>query len=123
VIHLDSHIVVWAYGKRSRLSSTARRMLASESCQISPAVLLEIEGLFELGRIASDADTIVSGFRRQIELTISETSFRDVVDVGRTFAWTHEPFDRLIVANAMADGVRLLTADDHILRHFKDAVW
>lgn len=98
-------------------------MLASESCQISPAVLLEIEGLFELGRIASDAETIVSGLRRQVELTFSQTPFLDVVNATRTFAWTHEPFDRLIVANAMADGVRLLTADDHILSHFKDAVW
>jgi PIN domain nuclease of toxin-antitoxin system len=98
-------------------------MLATEACQISPAVLLEIEGLFELGRIATDADAIVSGFRRHIELTLSETPFLDVVESARAFAWTHEPFDRLIVANAMADGVRLLTADEHILRHFKDALW
>jgi PIN domain nuclease of toxin-antitoxin system len=123
VIHLDSHIVVWAYGKRSRLSSMARTVLASEVCQISPAVLLEIEGLFELGRIALDVETIVEGLRPQIELTLSETPFLDIVDAARTFAWTHEPFDRLIVANAMADGVKLLTADEHILRHFKDAVW
>jgi PIN domain nuclease of toxin-antitoxin system len=98
-------------------------VLSSEACQISPAVLLEIDGLFELGRIASDADTVVSGFRRQIELAISETPFLDVVDAARAFAWTHEPFDRLIVANAMTDGARLLTADGHILSHFKDAVW
>jgi PIN domain nuclease of toxin-antitoxin system len=123
VIHLDSHIVVWTYARRSRLSATARRMLAAEACQISPAVLLEIEGLFELGRIATDAETIVSSVRRQIDLTISETPFLDVVDAARAFAWTHEPFDRLIVGNAMADGVRLLTADEHILRHFKAAVW
>jgi PIN domain nuclease of toxin-antitoxin system len=98
-------------------------MLATEPCQISPAVLLEIEGLFELGRIAADAETIVSGFRRHIELTFSETPFLDVVESARSFAWTHEPFDRLIVANAMADGVRLLTADQRILRHYNDAVW
>ena len=46
-----------------------------------------------------------------------------MVETARSFAWTREPFDRLIVANAMADGVRLLTADEMILRHFKDAVW
>jgi PIN domain nuclease of toxin-antitoxin system len=85
--------------------------------------VLEIEGLCELGRVASDADTIVSGVMRQLELTISETPFLDVVDAARGFAWTHEPFDRLIVANAMADGAQLLTADEHILRRFKDAVW
>jgi len=50
-------------------------------------------------------------------------AFGDVVAAARTFAWTREPFDRLIVANAMADGVRLPTADEHILQHFRDAVW
>ena len=63
MIHLDSHIVVWAYAKRGRLSAKARKILAAEDCQISAAVLLEIEGLFEIGRIAADAETIVSQSR------------------------------------------------------------
>jgi PIN domain nuclease of toxin-antitoxin system len=44
--------------------------------------------------------------------------------VGKsTFAWTRDPFDRLIVANAMADGAPLITADETILANFRDAVW
>jgi PIN domain nuclease of toxin-antitoxin system len=123
VIHLDSHIVIWAYAKRSRLSATARKLLANEACQISPAALLEIEGLFEQGRIAADSATIASSLARQVALTVSDTAFFDVVDAARSFAWTRDPFDRLIVANAMADRVRLLTADALILRHFPGAVW
>ena len=38
-----------------------------------------------------------------------------MVEAARTFAWTRDPFDRLIVANAIADGVKLLTADEIIL--------
>jgi PIN domain nuclease of toxin-antitoxin system len=123
VIHLDSHVIVWAYARRSRLSQTARRLLQREDCVVSPAALLEIEGLFEIGRIKEDAETILTGARRTAEIAIAATPFLDVVNAARAFAWTHEPFDRLIVGAAIADGVRLLTADDHILRHFKDAVW
>jgi PIN domain nuclease of toxin-antitoxin system len=45
-----------------------------------------------------------------------------VVNAARSFAWTHAPFDRLIVGAAMVEGVRLLTADATILQHYADAV-
>jgi len=79
--------------------------------------------LFELRRIAADATTILARLSEQIGLTVCETPFVHVVDAARTFAWTRDPFDRLIVANAMADGAPLLTADETILANFKDAVW
>lgn len=79
--------------------------------------------LFELRRIAADATAILARLSEQIGLTVCETPLIRVVDAARTFAWTRDPFDRLIVANAMADGARLLTADQTILANFKDAVW
>ncbi|HXQ13299.1 MAG TPA: PIN domain-containing protein, partial [Caulobacteraceae bacterium] len=123
MIHLDAHVAVWAHASRSRLSSSARRLLVQDSCQVSPVVLLEVEMLFELRRIAADATTILARLSEQIGLTVCETPFVHVVDAARTFAWTRDPFDRLIVANAMADGAPLLTADETILANFKDAVW
>jgi PIN domain nuclease of toxin-antitoxin system len=123
VIHLDSHVAVWIDAGRSRLSSTARRLIASGPCYISPMAVMEIEILFEIGRLAQAADEVVAGVRRQIDLTVSDVPFARVVETARGFAWTRDPFDRLIVANAMADGARLLTADTTILANFKDAVW
>jgi PIN domain nuclease of toxin-antitoxin system len=123
VIHLDAHVAVWAHASRSRLSSSARRLLARDPCQVSAVVLLEIEMLFELRRIAADATAVLARLGEQIGLTVCETPFVRIVDTARTFAWTRDPFDRLIVANAMADGARLLTADETILANFNDAVW
>ena len=90
---------------------------------MSPIVLLEIEMLFELRRVVSDGAETLARLSQQIGLTVCDTPFSHVVDAARTFAWTRDPFDRLIVANAMADGARLLTADETILANFKDAVW
>ena len=123
MIHLDAHVAVWAYASRRRLSSSARRLLARGSCQVSPIVLLEIEMLFELRRVAADATAILTRLSEQIDLTVCDTPLVRVVETARTFAWTRDPFDRLIVANAMAEGARLLTADETILANFKDAVW
>jgi len=85
--------------------------------------VLELEVLFELKRIANDSTEIVADLHRQFGLTVASTPFMAVVEASRTFAWTREPFDRLIVANAIADGAHLLTADATILANFKEAVW
>jgi PIN domain nuclease of toxin-antitoxin system len=85
--------------------------------------VLELEVLFELRRVANDAAQMVADLKRQFGLTVTQTPFTDIVDAARTFAWTRDPFDRLIVANAMVDGARLITADETILANFKDAVW
>jgi PIN domain nuclease of toxin-antitoxin system len=50
MIHLDTHVAVRAYARRSRLSATALRLIERGPCQISPMTLLEIEMLFEMGR-------------------------------------------------------------------------
>ena len=123
MIHLDAHVAVWARAGRNRLSSSARRLIGSEPCQISPMAVLELEVLFELKRIANDSTEIVADLHRQFGLTVASTPFMAVVEASRTFAWTREPFDRLIVANAIADGAHLLTADATILANFKEAVW
>jgi PIN domain nuclease of toxin-antitoxin system len=123
VIHLDAHVAIWAYAGRSRLSSSARRLLGGNACQISPIVLLEIDLLYELRRVGDDAAAILARLTQQIDLTVCETPFTRVVDTARAFAWTRDPFDRLIVANAMAERAQLLTADATILANFKDAVW
>ena len=86
-------------------------------------VVLELETLHERGKLRNEPDRVIGILERNAGLSRSPATLDAVVDAARTFAWTRDPFDRLIVANAMADGVRLLTADDIILRHFKDAVW
>lgn len=86
-------------------------------------VAMELETLWEAGKLKSEPGRILATVERTFGVSRSEASFDSVVEAGRTFGWTRDPFDRLIVANAIADGVRLLTGDELILRHFRDAVW
>lgn len=109
--------------KAGRLSAKARRLIEREPCEISPAVLVELDMLFERGRVRVDADAILTRLRDTMGLTVSETRFIAITDCARALTWTRDPFDRLIVANAIADGVRLVTADELILANFPDAVW
>jgi PIN domain nuclease of toxin-antitoxin system len=86
-------------------------------------VLLELQLLHERGRIPQTAKSIFKGVADGMDLELSEAGFADVVEAAAGLDWTRDPFDRLIVATAAAEGSRLVTADEEILANFKLAVW
>jgi PIN domain nuclease of toxin-antitoxin system len=126
VIHLDTQIVAWLYLRKTRnLGDAAQKLLRRTSApMISPLVIVELEILTELGRISPPSvPAMIATLEEQIGLVQSDASMTAVSEAACRFAWTRDPFDRLIVANAMADGAKLITADQVILRHFDKAVW
>lgn len=126
MIHLDTQISVWLYQrKRNRLSSEAANLIKrGRGLVISPFVMIELEILHEADRIdIPSVEALMSSLQETFSIEVSLASLRDIADKARTFAWTRDPFDRLIVANAMADGATLVTADVHIVANFTDAVW
>lgn len=86
-------------------------------------VLLELQFLHERGRIPQTAQTIFEGVADGMDLELSEVGFADIVEAAAGLDWTRDPFDRLIVATAAAEGSHLVTADETILANFKLAVW
>lgn len=126
MIHLDTQIVAWLYLRKTRnLGDAAQSLLRRTSAPvISPLVIVELEILTELGRISPPSvPAMIAALEDQIGLVQSKASMAAVSEAACRFAWTRDPFDRLIVANAMADGAKLITADQVILRHFDKAVW
>ncbi|MGH6986643.1 MAG: type II toxin-antitoxin system VapC family toxin [Caulobacteraceae bacterium] len=124
MIQLDTHMLVWLASRLvGWLSPLARRLVERESLQISPMVALELETLYEAGRLRSEAGRVLAVVERDYGLSRSQARFAAVIEAARSFAWTRDPFDRLIVANAMADAARLITADATILANFTGAVW
>lgn len=123
MIHLDTHVALWTHARRAhQISVTARRLIERGPSQVSPMVVLEMEILHEQGRLRPTPDAVLVDLGERLGLTVSEAPLQAIVLAARRFGWTRDPFDRLIVANAIAEGVRLVTADKTILLNFKDAV-
>ncbi len=80
-------------------------------------VELELEYLFETGRARAPASVVLRGLSRAVGLVRSAALFGTIIDEAKRLDWTRDPFDRLIVGNAIVDGVELLTADRTILKH------
>lgn len=124
MIHLDTQVAVWLFSHKPRqLSKTAARLIGRSELVLSPFVPVELEILVEIEKIALDVDRLVRDLTADFDVQFSSASTVAIMEQARKFAWTRDPFDRLIVANAMADGAKLVTADGHIGAHFKDAVW
>ncbi len=124
MIFLDTHAVVWLYQKdKDRFSDLALQLLESDDLRISPAVSLELEYLYEIGRLTERSRTILSWLGRSIRLREDDAAFTAVVEASLDASWTRDPFDRLIVAQASIHDAPLLSKDRTIRDHYRHARW
>ena len=111
VILLDTHAAIWMVKDHRR----ARPLAKLPRLYLSPATVLELQFLAEVGRVrfadqASPA-TLAADERWQLDDPPSGRWFAAACDV----AWTRDPFDRLLAAHARLRGWKLATADDVLL--------
>lgn len=121
---LDTHIVCWLFEARLDLfSENALTAIETGLLRISPMVSLELQYLYEIGRITLPASDVLTALAGDIDLRTSETPFADVVTRAQTLTWTRDPFDRIIVAETLVAGGVLVTRDEKIRAHAPCAVW
>lgn len=121
---LDTHAVVFLHaGETEQFGPTASHFLDSEELLIGPVVLLELQYLREIGRIAFDGRRIVDDLRQDIGLKVQDRRWLEVCMKATELSWTRDPFDRLIAAQALVEGQRLLTKDRAIRENCGLAFW
>ena len=59
----------------------------------------------------------------QLAVSVCDRPFGLIVEHARALHWTRDPFDRVIVAQALAVDAHLVTADTNIRDHVALAVW
>jgi PIN domain nuclease of toxin-antitoxin system len=124
MIFLDTHILMWLYtGNKSLFSGRAQQELQDGDLTISPIVLLELQYLFESKKIPVTGDAIFSDLQKRIGVRIAQTDNEIVMRAALPLSWTRDPFDRIIVAQALSQKAMLLTKDRTILRHYARAIW
>jgi PIN domain nuclease of toxin-antitoxin system len=123
--YLDTQVVIWlAAGKLSRFSSNARNLLEGSDLLLSPIVLLELEYLREFKRIKLPARDIERKVEHELGVRLCELPFATIAGAALDEKWSHDPFDRMIVANAKANGFAwLISADEGIRKHYPRTVW
>lgn len=124
VVYLDTHVVAWLYAGRSDLFPPGiRTAIDAATPRISPMVELELQYLFEIGRLKEPPDAVLPALRRSLGLVLCDRPFAEVSREGRRHGWTRDPFDRLITAQASVGEVRLITKNETILKNYARAFW
>ena len=123
VVHLDTHVAAWLYlGDLKRLKPVWKTLERS-ALIISPIVLLELQYLYEIGRATEPAEVVMTDLFDRVGLCLSDAPFSQIMQQALRQTWTRDPFDRLMVGNALVESRPLLTADKTILVHCRLARW
>jgi len=121
---LDTHVLLWSAQGSDRLSHETRRLLLDPTVDVvfSVVSVWEIVVKSSLGRtdFAVDPDALRAGALRA---GFGELPIRGnhVLDVARLPPLHQDPFDRILLAQARVENLRLLTADRRVLAYGEPA--
>jgi PIN domain nuclease of toxin-antitoxin system len=114
---LDTHVFLWSVTDDRKLSKAARKLiLDADDVFVSSASIWEASIKAGLGKLDVDVDLLVSeieasGFSELPVRAIHAAMVRNLPDIHR------DPFDRLLVAQALSEPLRLVTSDGHLSKY------
>ena len=126
-ILVDTHAILWWLAGDRRLSQVARRILedpAHRRC-VSIASLWEITIKMAIGRLTTrdlTLRTIVDQLVEQ-EFVILPVRVADLLQLERLPQVHGDPFDRILIAQALEESVPILTADALIAQYPIRTIW
>jgi len=120
---LNTHIALWAIADHPRLSGKARRLIEDPDNHIviSAVTVWEIAIKHALARGGPNdmpiSGTTALGYFRDAGFELLPISAGDAATVDDLPPIHADPFDRMLVAQALSVPLRLLTADPRVARY------
>ena len=114
---VDTSVFLWAMGGDERLSKSAKAtMLSADVVFVSAASIWEISIKSSLGKLDADVTVLVArmedaGFQHLPVTAAHGATVRNLPDIHR------DPFDRMLVAQAIMEPLRLLSDDDNVAKY------
>ena len=126
-ILMDTHVALWWVNEHEKLSHKARSILLDESnnLHISIASLWEIAIKTSLGKL-SDLNSGASSFQSQMQrmpVNLLHIEQHHTLVVEELPFFHKDPFDRMLVAQAMIEGMAILTIDENIHKYDILTIW
>lgn len=114
---LDTHVFLWAVTDDEKLSAKARRLITeAEAVFVSSASIWEASIKAGLGKLPVDIDALVAEITNSgcLELPVHAAHAARVRDLPHIH---RDPFDRMLIAQALAEPLHLLTADSYLSQY------
>ncbi|HXI14557.1 MAG TPA: type II toxin-antitoxin system VapC family toxin [Thermoanaerobaculia bacterium] len=115
---LDTHVLLWWVSGHRKLSGSLSKQIgaADNEISVSAATFWELAIKIRLGRIRIELD--------ELRAAIKDDGFTELpVQIAHTLRllslpdFHRDPFDRLLIAQSISEGQRLVTGDEAILAY------
>jgi PIN domain nuclease of toxin-antitoxin system len=121
---LDTHALLWALSDPKKLGKRAAAALRAPETDVyaSAASTWEIAIKAGLGKITVDLDVLRQGIREaefaELDVTIARTARLRELPAAR-----RDPFDRILVAQALEEGLTVVTHDPRFADYPAPTLW
>jgi PIN domain nuclease of toxin-antitoxin system len=112
---LDTHVVIWALSDPERLSERARKAIEGEENDVFVSVVSPWELAIKGPREGLNPPDDLELDRQRFE--ILPVLLRHTQAIRSMPLHHRDPFDRMLVAQAIVDGLTILTADRMLTRY------
>ena len=123
---LDTHVLIWLAENSSKLPYEIKELVKHPTnvIAVSSVSLWEIAIKMKLGKLDIDVtlDELLAAVENSdFEILQIESSYLRSLS---TLPFLHkDPFDRLLIATAVADGLTIITADENIQKYDINWTW
>lgn len=123
---LDSHTVLWSMASPEKLGTHARKLLKDVDNEflVSNASVIEMTIKINLGKLT---------YRGGLKELLNDIAFAkfELLEIGKEHLLKYEklplhhrdPFDRLIIAQAISDKISVITKDEEFKKYGIDVIW
>ena len=77
----------------------------------------------EIKRVKYEPGLIIDTLIDEIGLVYSENNFESIVRHAIHLPFTRDPFDRIIISDALINNSKLISKDRNIKKHYKNTIW
>jgi PIN domain nuclease of toxin-antitoxin system len=113
---LDTHLLLWALGSPLKLSADTRKLVDTSEVYVSAASIWEISIKAALGKLKADVAEILAAIQ-PAGLNVLSITGEHAARVARLPTHHKDPFDRILIAQALTEPMILLTNDKALERY------
>jgi len=110
---LDTHALIWWIIDSPKLSQAARTAIAEPRNAVLASVVSGYEIAYKqrLGKLPAEIPADLPSALRDARIRTQQLSLDDAIAAGQLPGPHRDPWDRLIIAQAMAGGLTVVTTD------------
>ena len=124
---IDTHAVIWWFEDDKRLSERARRAIAASDNEVivSTATAWECAIKVPTGKLPQAAP-LIAAFKPLLAKAgfgLLDMSLEHILAAGALPRFHGDPFDRILIAQALAEGMALVSKDTELDRYGVKRLW